>query len=69
MLRPPASLNRQARVRDIYATGWRPPVPPGPTRDELVAQVTAAASSRSHPAQDAAYPQRHKAAAATSESQ
>lgn len=57
MLALPASLNAvQARVRDIYATGWRPPVPPGPTRDELVAQVTAAASSRSHPAQDAALP-------------
>ncbi len=57
MLAPPASLDAvQARARDIYAAGWRPPVPPGPTRDELAALVTAAASSRSHPAQDAALP-------------
>ena len=53
----PASLDAvQARARDIYATGWRPPAPPGPTRDELAALVTAAASSRSHPAQHAALP-------------
>ena len=33
MLAPPASLDAvQARARDIYASGWRPPVPPGPTR-------------------------------------
>jgi hypothetical protein len=25
----------QPRVRQIYADGWRPPVPVGPTRDEL----------------------------------
>jgi len=57
MLAPPASLDAvQARARDLYATGWRPPAPPGPTRDELAALVTAAASSRSHPAQDAALP-------------
>jgi hypothetical protein len=32
----PASLDAvQARVRRIYADGWRPPVPDGPTRDEL----------------------------------
>jgi 2-polyprenyl-6-methoxyphenol hydroxylase-like FAD-dependent oxidoreductase len=32
----PASLARaQARAREIYAAGWRPPVPDGPTRDEL----------------------------------
>ena len=57
MLAPPGSLDAvQARARDIYASGWRPPVPPGPTRDELAALVTAAASSRSYPAQDAALP-------------
>jgi len=57
MLAPPASLDAvQARARDIYASGWRPPAPPGPTRDELAALVTAAASSRSHPAQHAALP-------------
>jgi len=32
----PASLApAQARAREIYAAGWRPPVPDGPTRDEL----------------------------------
>jgi 2-polyprenyl-6-methoxyphenol hydroxylase-like FAD-dependent oxidoreductase len=55
MLALPGSLDAvQARARDIYATGWRPPMPPGPTRDELASLVTAAASSRSHPAEDAA---------------
>jgi 2-polyprenyl-6-methoxyphenol hydroxylase-like FAD-dependent oxidoreductase len=29
----------EARAREIYASGWRPPVPEGPTRDELVALV------------------------------
>jgi 2-polyprenyl-6-methoxyphenol hydroxylase-like FAD-dependent oxidoreductase len=57
MLAPPARLDAvQARARDIYATGWRPPTPPGPTRDELAALVTAATSSRSHPTRDAALP-------------
>ena len=55
MLALPASLDAvQARARDIYAAGWRPPMPPGPTRDELAALVTAAASAGSHPAEDAA---------------
>jgi hypothetical protein len=32
----PASLEAvQPRVRQIYADGWRPPIPDGPTRDEL----------------------------------
>ena len=32
----PASLDPlQPRVRQIYADGWRPPVPDGPTRDQL----------------------------------
>jgi 2-polyprenyl-6-methoxyphenol hydroxylase-like FAD-dependent oxidoreductase len=53
MLALPSSLDAvQARARDIYATGWRPPMPPGPTRDELAALVTAAASC--HAAKDAA---------------
>jgi 2-polyprenyl-6-methoxyphenol hydroxylase-like FAD-dependent oxidoreductase len=57
MLAPPASLDAvQARARDIYAAGWRPPAPPGPARDELADLVTAAASPRSHPAQHAALP-------------
>ena len=50
------SFLRAGRARDIYATGWRPPVPPGPTRDELAALAAAAASSCSNPAQDAALP-------------
>jgi 2-polyprenyl-6-methoxyphenol hydroxylase-like FAD-dependent oxidoreductase len=55
MLALPDSLNAvQARARDLYATGWRPPTPPGPTRDELADLATAAASSHNHPAQDAA---------------
>ncbi len=46
MLAPPASLDAvQARARDIYASGWRPPIPPGPTREELAELVTAAVSS------------------------
>ncbi|MHA6783358.1 FAD-dependent oxidoreductase [Pseudonocardia saturnea] len=39
----PATLDEvQPRAREIYATGWRPPVPEGPTRDELVDLVTRA---------------------------
>ena len=46
MLAPPDSLNAiQARARDIYASGWRPPTPHGPTREDLADLVTAAASS------------------------
>ena len=46
MLAPPTSLDVvRARARDIYASGWRPPTPPGPTREELAELVTAAASS------------------------
>lgn len=29
----------EPRAREIYASGWRPPVPAGPTRDELVELV------------------------------
>ena len=55
MLASPASLDAvQARARDIYASGWRPPVPPGPAREELAGLVTAAVGSHNHPAQDAA---------------
>ena len=51
----PGSLDAvQARARAIYATGWRPPMPPGPARDELAGLVTAAASCRSNRAEDAA---------------
>jgi hypothetical protein len=40
----PASLDAvQPRVREIYAGGWRPPVPDGPTRDELAELVDARA--------------------------
>jgi len=55
MLALPSSLDAvQARARDSYATGWRPPVPPGPTRDELAGLVGAAAGSPDRPAEDAA---------------
>jgi hypothetical protein len=40
----PTSLNAiEPRVRDIYAGGWRPAVPEGPSRSvlaELIAQTT-----------------------------
>jgi 2-polyprenyl-6-methoxyphenol hydroxylase-like FAD-dependent oxidoreductase len=37
----PASLApAEARAREIYASGWRPPVPDGPTRNELSAVVS-----------------------------
>jgi hypothetical protein len=40
MLALPGSLDAvQARARAVYATGWRPPVPPGPTRNELATLV------------------------------
>jgi 2-polyprenyl-6-methoxyphenol hydroxylase-like FAD-dependent oxidoreductase len=36
MVALPASLAAvEPRAREIYASGWRPPVPEGPTRDEL----------------------------------
>ncbi|HEX5348171.1 MAG TPA: FAD-dependent oxidoreductase [Pseudonocardiaceae bacterium] len=41
MLALPASLAAvEPRAREIYASGWRPPVPDGPTRDELAELVT-----------------------------
>jgi 2-polyprenyl-6-methoxyphenol hydroxylase-like FAD-dependent oxidoreductase len=40
MLALPASLAAvEPRAREIYASGWRPPVPEGPTRDELAELV------------------------------
>ena len=54
MLAPPGSLDAvQARAREIYASGWRPPIPPGPSRQELADLVTAAATPRSHQASPA----------------
>ena|SRR6476660_6710610 len=47
----PASLDPlQPRVRQIYADGWRPPVPEGPTRDQLVQMITSL--SPPHPRRD-----------------
>ncbi|HET9117701.1 MAG TPA: FAD-dependent oxidoreductase [Pseudonocardiaceae bacterium] len=44
----PASLAAvEPRAREIYASGWRPPVPEGPTRDELAELVTKMARSAS----------------------
>jgi hypothetical protein len=46
----PASLRHlepQARAR--YATGWRPPVPPGPGRDELAGIIEAAMGGDARP--------------------
>jgi len=46
MLAPPGCLDAaQARAREIFACGWRPPVPPGPSREELASLVGAAADS------------------------
>jgi 2-polyprenyl-6-methoxyphenol hydroxylase-like FAD-dependent oxidoreductase len=46
MLTLPGSLDAaQARAREIYASGWRPPIPPGPSRQELAALVTARSQS------------------------
>jgi 2-polyprenyl-6-methoxyphenol hydroxylase-like FAD-dependent oxidoreductase len=43
----PASLAAiEPRARAIYASGWRPSVPSGPSRDELAALVGAASSER-----------------------
>jgi hypothetical protein len=43
----PATLAAvEPRAREIYASGWRPPIPDGPTRDELAELVTAAAAHR-----------------------
>jgi hypothetical protein len=37
----PASLaSAQDRAAEIYASGWRPPIPDGPTRDELSEAVS-----------------------------
>ncbi|MBL8927401.1 MAG: FAD-dependent oxidoreductase [Pseudonocardia sp.] len=42
----PDSLDAvQPRAREIYAGGWRPPVPDGPTRDELAELVGARAAA------------------------
>lgn len=43
----PSSLRPiEPRAREIYADGWRPAVPGGPTREELVDLVTAAPAPR-----------------------
>ena len=48
MLAPPASLAAvEPRACEIYATGWRPPVPEGPTRDELTDLIATAAHAHS----------------------
>jgi 2-polyprenyl-6-methoxyphenol hydroxylase-like FAD-dependent oxidoreductase len=41
---PDSLLAAEPRAREIYATGWRPPVPEGPSRDELAELVLSAAS-------------------------
>jgi hypothetical protein len=36
----PATLTEiEPRAREIYATGWRPPLSNGPSRDDLVALI------------------------------
>ncbi len=49
MLALPASLAAvEPRAREIYAGGWRPPVPDGPTRDELAELVIARSTPPRH---------------------
>jgi flavin-dependent dehydrogenase len=46
MLTLPGSLDAvQARAREIYAGGWRPPIPDGPSREELASLVGAVTGS------------------------
>jgi flavin-dependent dehydrogenase len=46
MLTLPGSLDTvQARAREIYVSGWRPPVPDGPSREELAGLADAVAGS------------------------
>jgi hypothetical protein len=46
MLTLPGSLDAvQARAREIYASGWRPPIPDGPSGEELASLVSAAAGT------------------------
>lgn len=48
MLAPPAGLAAvEPRAREIYATGWRPPIPEGPTRHELTDLIATAAHAHS----------------------
>jgi hypothetical protein len=42
---PDTLLAVHPRVQEIYASGWRPPLADGPTRDELAALVAASVSS------------------------
>jgi flavin-dependent dehydrogenase len=46
MLALPSSLDAvEPRAREIYASGWRPPTPDGPSRDELADLVTRTANT------------------------
>jgi hypothetical protein len=46
------SWSRWSRLCRIYADGWRPPVPEGPTRDHLADMITSLSPPR--PRQDSA---------------
>ena len=47
----PASLRTaEPRARALYSTGWRPALPPGPTRDELADLIQTALSGALMPA-------------------
>jgi 2-polyprenyl-6-methoxyphenol hydroxylase-like FAD-dependent oxidoreductase len=43
---PTSLADVQERAREIYESGWRPPRPPGPSRDELAELVRRALSTR-----------------------
>lgn len=50
MLVPPSALAAvEPRAREIYAAGWRPPIPAGPSRDDL-ADIVARAELAAGPA-------------------
>jgi hypothetical protein len=41
----------QSRAKDVYASGWRPPVPPGPTGSQL-AEIMRKRWKLAHPERD-----------------
>ncbi len=51
MFTQPCSLDAvQPRAKEIYASGWRPPAPQGPSRDELAALVAVSRHGSRSPA-------------------
>ncbi len=46
---PESLLAAEPRAHELYASGWRPPIPEGPTRDELASLVLATLDPRASP--------------------